>query len=107
MVLACRLGFHRWRSRPTRRTGVSIHRCATCDRKFLTKDGRGRVKKRWWLGSAVLISMALWYLGVALGFTGHTKVIWGAQKLVSGAQGGADRVKRDVGKALGEPSTAK
>jgi hypothetical protein len=107
MDLACRFGLHRWRSRPTLRPGVSVHRCARCERKFLTRRGRDRLKKRWWLGAAMIISLTLWYLGVALGFTGHTKILWGAQMLVSGAQHTADQVKHGVGGTADDKPTAK
>ena len=104
---ACNLGLHRWRSKPTHRPGVSVHRCYRCNQRFLTKNGRDRRKKRRWLGGAVVVSVATWYLVIALGLTGHTKIFWGAQKLVSGAQKGADHMKRDMGGAFRSPTPSR
>lgn len=103
MDILCSLGIHAWRSKPTARPGVTVHRCERCNAAFTTRQNRGRPKKRHWLLGTFLASLSLWYVIGALSLTGHTKVIWGAEKVAAKAHSGAARAERKYRAAVGAP----
>lgn len=80
-----------------------MYRCASCNAVIVTHRGRGRQKKRFWLISGLLFCLFTWYVVIALGTTKHTKVIWGAQKVVHAVQHGTIKADRKMRKAVAAP----
>jgi hypothetical protein len=84
----CQVGLHGWTIRGTARPGTYVSRCGRCGavkvRHRITESALRRQKifsrGRWFL-AALLVSVMVWYIAVALGLTGHTKIIWGARKV--------------------------
>jgi hypothetical protein len=103
MKLLCASGLHKWYPRATRREGTTVYRCEWCDTPLIVHRGRWRQKKRYWFLGAVLFSLLAWYVIIALGLTGHTKVLWGAQKVAHGAQKATAKIGHSVRRVVGAP----
>jgi hypothetical protein len=103
MKLLCALGLHHWHAKATRREGTTAYRCDWCDSTLVVHRGRRRQKKRYWFLGAILFSLSAWYVIIALGLTGHTKVLWGAKKVAHGANKAADKIDHRVRRAVGAP----
>jgi hypothetical protein len=80
IILICRFGLHRWNGRVTARPGTTAFRCKVCGGVKVMHKGRRPSRFPWYV-AAIFVSMFMWYVIVALGLTGHTKVIWGAEKI--------------------------
>jgi hypothetical protein len=62
------------------------------------------MKLRAWTFAAIAVSASLWYIGVALALTGHTKVLWGAEKATHHAKHVAVKAKHGFYHTLGDRS---
>ncbi len=102
MPLLCALGLHRWTIRKTARPGTTVYRCRTCNALVVTHNGAKRFRKRWWASGIVLGCLLTWYVVVALSLTGHTRLLWGAKKVVSTANKNGSRLRRAVHRAEGD-----
>ena len=99
----CMLGIHDWVTKVTARPGVTVFRCYRCNMMVRTTKGRRRRQKRLYLLGALLLSLLLWYVTVALGLTGHTKVLWGSEHVAHTVKHAAKKVDHKIRKIVGDP----
>jgi hypothetical protein len=107
MDILCRFGHHLWQMKPTARPGVTVYRCARGSARVRTERGRLRRKKRHYFLAAMMVSLLLWYVIVALGLTGHTKLLWGAKHVTRGADHVVLKADRKLKRVLGVPQQSK
>ena len=60
------------------------------------------MRKRHRLLAVVLMSAILWYVLIARGLTGHTKLLWGAHKVVEKANDTGSHIRRAIHRAEGD-----
>lgn len=107
MPLFCSLGLHRWIGKASARPGTTVYRCQWCNDAIVKHRGRRRQYKRFWFLGCAAVSLLAWYVIIALGLTGHTKVLWGAKKIEHGVNHQISKADRKVRQVVGAPQVPK
>lgn len=102
MRFLCKFGVHDWRRRETARPGTSVYRCRRCDRRLVYHSDRRRKPKRYFAVAILATSIALWFVIINLGLTGHTKVVKTTKAVVVRVDRAGSRARAAIHRAQGD-----